>query len=126
MRKTPPRFLHMNPDLHDNTWMNCGMSLLWDAQALNRVCSPEAVRSLREFLRLHQAGWPEDTLKLIMGKGPLAVKACIEAVYKGMDMDLDNALNLEAQLFGVVSSTADIKEGLTAFLEKRPARFNGE
>ena len=68
----------------------------------------------------------EDTLKLIMGKGPLAVKACIEAVYKGMDMDLDNALNLEAQLFGVVSSTADMKEGLTAFLEKRPAQFKGE
>lgn len=68
----------------------------------------------------------EDTLKLIMGKGPLAVKACIEAIHRGLDMDLDNALNLEAQLFGVVSSTADMKEGLTAFLEKRPAAFKGE
>ena len=58
----------MNPDLHDNTWMRCGTSLLWDAQALNRVCSPEAVRSLRELLRLHQAGWPEDTLKLIQNR----------------------------------------------------------
>lgn len=58
----------MNPDLHDNTWMRCGISLLWDAQALNRVCSPEAARSLREFLRLHQAGWPEDTLKLSKGR----------------------------------------------------------
>jgi hypothetical protein len=58
----------MNLDLHDNTWMRCGTSLLWDAQALNRVCSPEAVRSLREFLRLHQAGWPEETLKLIQNR----------------------------------------------------------
>lgn len=55
----------MNPDLSDNTWMRCGTSLLWDAQALNRVCPPEAVRSLRELLRLHQADWPEDELKLI-------------------------------------------------------------
>lgn len=55
----------MNPDLHDNTWISCGTSLLWDAEALNHVCSPEAVRSLREFLRLHQAGWPEETLGLI-------------------------------------------------------------
>ena len=58
----------MNPDLYDNTWMRCGTSLLWDAQALNRVCSPDAVRSLRMFLRLHQAGWPEDMLKLTQNR----------------------------------------------------------
>jgi hypothetical protein len=54
----------MNPDLHDNTWVCCGTSLLWDAKALNRICSTESVRSLREFLLLHQAGWPDDTLRL--------------------------------------------------------------
>ncbi|MSU35393.1 MAG: 5'-nucleotidase [Pedosphaera sp.] len=58
----------MNHDLLHNTWMRCGTSLLWDAQALNQVCSPEAVRSLREFLRLHQTGWPEGTLKLIQNR----------------------------------------------------------
>ena len=68
----------------------------------------------------------EEMLRLIMSKGPIAVKACIEAVHRGMDMDLDNGLNLEAQLFGVVASTADMKEGLTAFLEKRPASFKNE
>ena len=52
----------MNPDLHDKTWMSSGVSLLWDAEALNEICSPEAVRSLRELLRLHQAGWPESDL----------------------------------------------------------------
>lgn len=55
----------MNPDLHDNTWMSCGTSLLWDAAGLNHICSAEAVRSLREFLCLHQAGWPDDEIKLI-------------------------------------------------------------
>ncbi|MDR4485162.1 MAG: hypothetical protein R3B95_18495 [Nitrospirales bacterium] len=54
----------MNPDLHDNTWLYCGTSLLWEAEALNHICSAEAVRSLREFLLLHQAGWPDDTLRL--------------------------------------------------------------
>lgn len=58
----------MNHDLLDDTWTRCGTSLLWNAQALNRVCLPEAVRSLREFLRLHQAGWPEETLKLIQNR----------------------------------------------------------
>jgi len=55
----------MSPDLRDNTWMTHGISLLWDAEALNQICSPESVRSLREFLCLHQAGWPEEGLKLI-------------------------------------------------------------
>jgi hypothetical protein len=55
----------MTPDLHDNTWMGCGVSLLWDAEALTGICSPDAVRSLRDLLRLHQAGWPEDSLNLI-------------------------------------------------------------
>ena len=55
----------MNPDLHDNNWMHGGISLLWDSEALNRLCPANAVRSLREFLQLAQAGWPEDALKLI-------------------------------------------------------------
>ncbi len=55
----------MNRDLHDNTWITCGTSLLWDAAALKQICSFDSVRSLRELLRLHQAGWPDDSLKLI-------------------------------------------------------------
>ena len=55
----------MNPNLHDDTWTRCGISLLWDAEALNLLCAAEAVRRLREFLRLYQANWPENSLKLI-------------------------------------------------------------
>ena len=57
--------LTMNPDLHDNIWISCGTSLLWDAAALNRICPFDSVRSLRELLRLRQASWPDDSLKLI-------------------------------------------------------------
>lgn len=67
----------MNPDLHDNTWVSCGTSLLWEAEALNYICSAQSVRSLREFLRLHQAGWPDETLKLI--KNRTLVVAGLEA-----------------------------------------------
>jgi len=61
----------MIPDLHDDTWIECGTSLLWDAEALNRICPAQAVLSLRGFLRLHRTAllnggiWPEDGLKLI-------------------------------------------------------------
>jgi hypothetical protein len=55
----------MSQDLDDKTWMGCGISLLWDADALNEICPPESGRSLRELLRLYQAGWPEEALQLI-------------------------------------------------------------
>ena len=58
----------MHPDLQDNTWTQCGTSLLWDAVALTHLCPADSVRSLREFLRLHQAGWPDAALKLTNGR----------------------------------------------------------
>lgn len=58
----------MNPDLKDNSWMHGGTSLLWDADALTRICPAQSVRSLREFLRLYEDGWPEAALKLINGR----------------------------------------------------------
>jgi len=58
----------MSPDLHDKTWMQSGISILWDAEALNELSSAESVRSLRQFLRLYDAGWPEQELHLINGR----------------------------------------------------------
>jgi enoyl-CoA hydratase len=46
-------------------------------------------------------------------------------VNKGMEMPLAEGLYLEAVLFGAACATEDKKEGTTAFLEKRQARFNG-
>ena len=56
---------------------------------------------------------------------PLAVGACLEAVYKGADRSLDAALSLESSLFGSLSATADKAEGTRAFLEKRPPVWIG-
>ncbi len=58
----------MNPDLLDATWLTSGTSLLWDAAALNRICPAKSVRSLRELMRLHQAGWANGQLQLINGR----------------------------------------------------------
>ena len=64
-------------------------------------------------------------LTTILAQGPLAVAACIEAVDRGLDMGLDDAIALEASYFGLLSATADKAEGMHAFLEKRPAKFTG-
>jgi enoyl-CoA hydratase len=67
----------------------------------------------------------EALLRSILENGPLAVRACLEAVDAGLDMNVDQALLLEAYQFGLLSATTDMKEGTRAFLEKRKASFKG-
>jgi enoyl-CoA hydratase len=67
----------------------------------------------------------EALLRTIMENGPLAVRACLETVDAGLDMGLDQALLLEANQFGLLSATADMREGTKAFIEKRKPGFKG-
>jgi enoyl-CoA hydratase len=62
---------------------------------------------------------------LIAAKAPLAVAATKRAVNEGASLPLDDALALEALLFGQCVTTADFKEGSRAFLDKRTADFEG-
>jgi len=59
----------------------------------------------------------------IMKNGPLAVSAVIEAVQRGLELPMEDALRLESSLFGILAASEDMHEGLQAFLDKRPARF---
>ena len=67
----------------------------------------------------------EQLLRTILANGPLAVRLCIEAVDAGLEMSLEEALLLEANHFGLLASTDDMREGMGAFLEKRTASFRG-
>jgi enoyl-CoA hydratase len=62
----------------------------------------------------------------IIANAPLAIKYCLEAVNKGMEMTLQEGLFLEASLFGVCCATDDKNEGTRAFLQKRLANFTGK
>jgi enoyl-CoA hydratase len=63
--------------------------------------------------------------RTIAAKGPLAVAQCKHLIQHGPDLDLENALRLEADNFAMLCATEDKREGMTAFVEKRPARFTG-
>jgi enoyl-CoA hydratase len=69
------------------------------------------------------------TAQALLGKitanGPVAVALALESVDRGCDTTLDDGLTLESNLFGILASTEDMREGMQAFLEKRPANFQG-
>ncbi len=62
----------------------------------------------------------------ILANGPLAVALCIEAIDRGLEMSLDEGLVLEANHFGLLASSEDMKEGMVAFLDKRTPEFRGK
>ncbi len=66
-----------------------------------------------------------DLARAIARNGPIACRYALEAIRRGIQMPLPDALSYEATLFGLCASTEDMKEGMSAFLEKRPARFTG-
>lgn len=60
---------------------------------------------------------------LIIANAPIAVKLCKDAINRGMQVDMDSAIVIEAEDFGKCFSTEDQKEGMTAFIEKRNKNF---
>jgi len=59
----------------------------------------------------------------IAANGPIAVRFALESALIGRSLPIGEALAYEANLFGLISATSDMKEGMTAFLEKRKADF---
>jgi len=62
----------------------------------------------------------------LASKPPVAVRVAKAVINKGADISLDSALALEREGFGVVASTEDLKEGVSAFTEKRKPVFKGK
>jgi enoyl-CoA hydratase len=79
---------------------------------VNRVLPREQL--LEEAVKLAEA---------MLKNGPLAVAAALEAVRRGLQLPQDAGLRLESSLFGILTASEDMHEGLKAFLEKRPPRF---
>ncbi|HZT70737.1 MAG TPA: enoyl-CoA hydratase-related protein [Terriglobia bacterium] len=87
----------------------------WRIGLVNQVVSPSDL--------IHTS---ETMLRKILSNAPVAVRYVLEAVNRGVEMSKGDAETLEATLFGLSCTTADMKEGTRAFLEKRSAQFKGE
>lgn len=58
-------------------------------------------------------------------RGPIALRYAKEAVWKGLDMTFEQGMRLEQDLYVLLQTTEDRREGVRSFLEKRPPRFRG-
>jgi enoyl-CoA hydratase len=70
----------------------------------------------------------EETMKtatLIASKGRTSLKGIKDCIDRGSDMDLINGCRMESDAFGLIFTSPDQKEGMTAFLEKRTPEFKG-
>jgi enoyl-CoA hydratase len=81
---------------------------------VNRVVPKEKLREETEAL-----------LRKMLANGPVSLRFTLDAVRAGLETPLEQGLAHEATLFGLICTTEDMKEGTRAFLEKRPARFQG-
>lgn len=67
----------------------------------------------------------EQLLRKVSANGPVAVALAIQAVDNSYHATTEDAQRYEANMFGLLASTADMREGMSAFLEKRAANFTG-
>jgi enoyl-CoA hydratase len=66
------------------------------------------------------------TAEKIAAKAPLAIAEAKRAIHEGLSMTLEHAVKLEQHAFATLFATTDQREGMKAFLEKRPAKFEGK
>jgi enoyl-CoA hydratase len=71
------------------------------------------------------AGKVSEVARHLLTRGPLAMAMALEAVNRGTGVPPEEGLRIECDLFGIVSSTADMREGLEAFLAKRKPSYQG-
>jgi len=70
-------------------------------------------------------GHARAALERIAKKGPLAVRRAKEAIDRGADLELADGLHIEREVFSDLFASTDRREGMKAFLEKRPPVFTG-
>ncbi|MGL4990618.1 MAG: short-chain-enoyl-CoA hydratase [Sarcina sp.] len=82
---------------------------------INKIVAPESL--MDEAMNM---------AKMICANAPIAIKLCKDAINRGIEVNIDNAIEIEATDFGKCFSTEDQKEGMTAFIERREKNFKNK
>jgi enoyl-CoA hydratase/carnithine racemase len=93
---------------------------LIDAQEANRIGLVNRIVPAEEVVKT-----VIELARDMASKSPTSLEYCKEAIVKGMDLTLEQGLRLEADLYFLMHTTHDRKEGIRAFQEKRKPEFKG-
>jgi enoyl-CoA hydratase/carnithine racemase len=108
----------------------CGKGVAHELCLTGEMIGAEEAQRIGLVNRIYEAAEllpaAEAMAKKIVANAPLAVKYTMEAIERGVEMPQEEGLFLEATLFGLSCATEDMREGTKAFLEKRPAKFEGK
>ena len=102
------------PTLQDDIWTRRGISLLWDAESLADVCTPQQVVSLRRFLQLGSLGWPEEHLPFVNEK--VIVVAGLESVIDALPPEEATEWLEQVVYRGIVSFEHEVSKATEAAL----------
>ncbi|MCI0855583.1 MAG: enoyl-CoA hydratase/isomerase family protein [Chloroflexi bacterium] len=109
--------------------------LVGRGEALRLILLGEEIDAAEAYrIGLVSAVFPRDQLddnartlaERMASRGPLALRYAKEAVRRGLEQPLDQALRYETDLTVILQSTDDRAEGVKAFLEKRAPKFEGK
>jgi enoyl-CoA hydratase len=87
----------------------------WRIGLVNQVVKPEILMDTAQKF-----------CQQVLGNSPLALRYAIDTILEGQDIPFREAMLFEASSFGICASSEDMKEGTSAFLEKRKANFKGK
>jgi enoyl-CoA hydratase/carnithine racemase len=101
------------------------LAMLLTGDAIDAAAAYRCGLVSRVLPRDELAAAAEALARHIAERGPIALRLGKEAVHRGLDLTLDQALRYETDLAVILQTTADRAEGVRAFLEKRPPNFEG-
>lgn len=101
------------------------LDMLLTGEPIDALRAKEAGLVSRVFPAEELRDEAERIARTLLARAPLALAADIAALHQGLDLDLVEALQLEAVYFARISQTEDAREGTAAFVEKRPPVFKG-
>lgn len=78
----------MKAPLTDDSWTRRGISVLWDAESLARLCQADQVIPLSQLFALHEVDWPDEDMPLVNDRA---------LVVAGLDVAIDALVPIDAQ-----------------------------
>lgn len=83
--------------------------------AVNRIFAPEEL-----------AAGTKQLVDTMLSRGPIALRLAMETINRGLNVSQQEGEKIETDMFGLASTTADMREGMSAFLEKRRPEFTNK